>query len=39
MNEEWWGIVGLTNEGAGDIERRIPKKSYYILKDLWKKRR
>ncbi|MFH1753377.1 MAG: glycoside hydrolase family 2 TIM barrel-domain containing protein [Candidatus Omnitrophota bacterium] len=36
MNEEWWGIVGVTTEGAGDIEKRVPKKAYYILKRLWK---
>jgi len=38
MNEEWWGIVGLSTEEAGTNDRRIPKKAYYILKKLWKKR-
>lgn len=37
MNEEWWGIIGLTTEGAGVIDRREPKKAYYILKKLWRK--
>lgn len=37
MNEEWWGIVGLTTEGGGAIDKRVPKKSYYILKKMWKK--
>jgi hypothetical protein len=37
MNEEWWGIVGLTTEGAGAIDKRVPKKSYYILKKRWRR--
>lgn len=37
MNEEWWGIVGLTTEGAGIIDKRIPKKSYYMLRELWRR--
>jgi len=37
MNEEWWGIIGLTTEGGGQIDKRVPKKSYYILKKLWKR--
>jgi len=37
MNEEWWGIVGLDHKRktAGGIEKRIPKKAYYVLKSLW----
>lgn len=36
MNEEWWGVVELdpTNMTNG-INKRIPKKAYYILKELW----
>ncbi|MBL7069044.1 MAG: hypothetical protein ISS34_04230 [Candidatus Omnitrophica bacterium] len=37
MNEEWWGIVGLTTEGGGAINKRVPKKAYYILKKFWRK--
>lgn len=37
MNEEWWGVIGLTTEDAGAIDRRVPKKAYYILKKMWKK--
>jgi len=39
MNEEWWGIVGLDpkRKTAGGIEKRIPKKAYYVLKSLWAK--
>ena len=39
MNEEWWGIVGLDPKKmmAGN-NARIPKKSYFVLKDLWTKK-
>lgn len=39
MNEEWWGVVGLDPEHktAGGIEKRVPKKSYYVLRSLWAK--
>ena len=37
MNEEWWGIIGLSTETTGNINKRIPKKAYYILKKLWKR--
>lgn len=36
MNEEWWGVIGLSTEKTGAIDKRVPKKSYYILKKLWK---
>jgi beta-galactosidase len=39
MNEEWWGIVGLEPGGPGPGDKRAPKKSYYILKSLWKNNR
>ncbi len=37
MNEEWWGIVGLSRKGGGNINTRVPKKAYYILKKLWRR--
>jgi hypothetical protein len=37
MNEEWWGIVGLSEETVELINKRVPKKAYYILKRLWRK--
>jgi hypothetical protein len=37
MNEEWWGIVSLSLEKENGINKRIPKKAYYMLKELWKK--
>ncbi|MBI5554699.1 MAG: hypothetical protein HY920_02450 [Elusimicrobia bacterium] len=38
MNEEWWGIVSLDPEQ--DIlgnNKRIPKKAYYLLQEIWLK--
>ena len=39
MNEEWFGIVGLSDKEKDDkgINARIPKKSYYALKDFFTK--
>ncbi len=37
MNEEWFGIVGIKqSETEGDLDQRIPKKSYYVLREFWK---
>jgi len=37
MNEEWYGIVSLTpRTGTEKIDGRHPKKSYSVLKELWK---
>jgi hypothetical protein len=35
MNEEWFGIVSLKPEKENGINKRVPKKSYYTLKDVW----
>ena len=36
MSEEWWGIVGLDTKHIKDnMEKRAPKKAYYVLKELW----
>ncbi len=32
MNEEWFGIVALAAEKERGVNKRLPKKSYYILK-------
>jgi hypothetical protein len=37
MNEEWYGIVGLSLDKDNGVNKRIPKKAYYALKDLWTK--
>jgi len=36
MNEEWFGIVGLSEELVGGINQRIPRKAYYVIKEFWK---
>jgi len=36
MNEEWFGIVGLSEEKVDNINKRLPKKAYYTLQKFWK---
>ena len=36
MNEEWFGIVALYEQLEGGINKRIPKKSYYVIREFWK---
>ena len=33
MNEEWFGIISIDQEIEDGVNKRIPKKSYQILKD------
>lgn len=35
MNEEWFGIVALSEEKEGGLNKRIPRKAYYVLRELW----
>jgi len=35
MNEEWFGIVSLKPEKENGINKRVPKKSYHILSEIW----
>lgn len=35
INEEWFGIVSLSEELENGINKRIPKKSYYALKNVF----
>lgn len=35
MNEEWFGIVGIAEEKEGGLNKRLPKKTYEALKELW----
>jgi hypothetical protein len=37
MNEEWFGIVKLAEEKEDGINKRVPKKSFYVLKETLKK--
>jgi hypothetical protein len=37
MNEEWFGIVALSgDEKEAGLEKRIPRKAYYVLREFWK---
>lgn len=36
MNEEHFGIVALSEELEQGLHKRIPKKSYYVLREFWK---
>jgi len=36
MNEEWFGIVALSEELENGLNKRIPKKSYYLIREFWK---
>jgi len=37
MNEEWFGIVGLSPELQGGLNKRLPRKIYYMLGEFWKR--
>ncbi|MFH1248321.1 MAG: hypothetical protein V1490_04150 [Candidatus Omnitrophota bacterium] len=37
MNEEWFGVVALSaDEKEAGLDKRIPRKSYYLIRELWK---
>ncbi|MFC1708596.1 glycoside hydrolase family 2 TIM barrel-domain containing protein [Candidatus Omnitrophota bacterium] len=36
MNEEWFGIVALSNELEGGLNKRVPRKSFYVIREFWK---
>ncbi len=36
MNEEWFGIVALSGELENGINKRIPRKAYYVIREFWK---
>ncbi|MCM8796566.1 MAG: hypothetical protein NC923_01590 [Candidatus Omnitrophica bacterium] len=36
MNEEWFGIVALSEDMEGGINKRIPRKAYYVIRDFWR---
>lgn len=36
MNEEWFGLVGFSDEkDENGLNRRVPKKAYNVLKKMW----
>lgn len=36
MNEEWFGLVSLSSELEDGLNKRTPRKSYYVLREFWK---
>jgi len=36
MNEEWFGIVALSEEIENGLDKRIPRKAYYVVREFWK---
>lgn len=36
MNEEWFGIVALSEEKEAGLNKRTPRKAYYVIRDFWK---
>ena len=36
MNEEWFGIVALSEELENGLNIRVPRKAYYTLREYWK---
>jgi hypothetical protein len=36
MNEEWFGLVSLSEELENGINKRVPRKSYYVIREFWK---
>lgn len=35
MNEEWFGIVAISEELEAGINKRIPRKAYYVIREFW----
>jgi len=36
MNEEWFGIVALSEQMEQGTNKRIPRKAYYVIREFWK---
>jgi hypothetical protein len=36
MDEEWFGIVALSEELVDGLNKRVPRKAYYVIKEFWK---
>ncbi|MEI6831742.1 MAG: hypothetical protein WCK61_03450 [Candidatus Omnitrophota bacterium] len=36
MDEEWFGIVALSEELEKGINKRIPRKAFYVIREFWK---
>ncbi len=36
MNEEWFGLVALSQDLENGINKRSPRKAYYVIREFWK---
>lgn len=36
MNEEWFGIVALSDQIENGLNKRVPRKAYYVIREFWK---
>ncbi|HNW39023.1 MAG TPA: hypothetical protein PL125_02030 [Candidatus Omnitrophota bacterium] len=36
MNEEWFGIVAQSPQLENGINKRVPRKAYYVIREFWK---
>jgi len=36
MNEEWFGLCALSEELENGLNKRIPRKAYYVIREFWK---
>ena len=36
MNEEWFGIAALGRELEDGLNKRVPRKAYYLIREFWK---
>ena len=36
MNEEWFGIVALSPDIESGLNKRKPRKAYYVVREFWK---
>jgi hypothetical protein len=36
MNEEWFGIVSLSQDLENGINKRVTRKAYYVIREFWK---
>lgn len=37
MNEEWFGLMALSQDLEQGINKRIPRKAYYVIREFWKR--
>ncbi len=37
MNEEWFGLLRLETEMESGINKRVPRKAYYVIREFWKR--